>query len=111
VLDFVYISNDAVLDGTDHFLGYNTKLSELPANATYTQNATFTLPQCINDNYYIFVTTNQYQQLQETNTTNNYSVGAATTFVQLTPPPDLQGYAVVPPNLSSRLGYRFDLYC
>lgn len=96
--DAVFISTDNIFDAGDNFLGYLQNLASLNPNESYTQSETFTLPQGINDNYFIFVVADYYSQLLETNNTNNTNSSLSTTFIQLTPPPDLQVSSIVPPN-------------
>lgn len=97
--DDVYLSTDAVLDlATDIHLGTMPNPSELQPNASYSQTGTFTLPQGISNNYYVFVITNVYRTLHESDQTNNTTISTATAAIQLTPPPDLQVTSIVPPN-------------
>lgn len=97
--DAVYLSLDTVLNLTeDYLLGRVTNASALEPNQVYSQTGSFKLPNGINDKYHVFVVTNTYNQLAETETTNNKRVGTATAFIQLTPPPDLKVTAIVPPN-------------
>ena len=98
--DLVYLSQDAVFDNTDLFLGSMTNVSALASNESYVQNKTFKLPQGLNDNFYIFVHTNPYNQVQENQLNNNRQVSSNTVFIQLTPPPDLRVTSVVAPNFA-----------
>ncbi|MBK8450247.1 MAG: hypothetical protein IPL42_09610 [Saprospiraceae bacterium] len=99
--DRVYISIDNILDlGSDISLGAVSNPTELPINDSYEQTATFTLPQGINNNYYVFVVTNSYNQLLESNYNNNTGISSSTSVIHLTPPPDLVVNSVIPPNFA-----------
>ncbi|MEO5647983.1 MAG: CARDB domain-containing protein, partial [Chitinophagaceae bacterium] len=100
-LDLVYISKNALLEpAIDPFLGTVQNASELNPNQSYVQSATFTLPQGINDNYYVFIVANGYGQLLETDLSNNTKISVATTLINLTPPPDLQVTSLIAPNFT-----------
>ncbi len=96
--DVVYLSKDTLPDATDQFLGSARNSSELPPGKTYAQSGTFTLPDGINESYYLFVVANAYKEVRETDQTNNTAHGTIATFVQLAPPADLQVTSIVPPN-------------
>ena len=81
-------------------MGSLTNVSALAPNGSYIQNGVFKLPQGLNDNYYIFIHTNPYNQVQENQTNNNRQVSSATVLIQLTPPPDLRVTSVVAPNFA-----------
>ncbi|HEV7330206.1 MAG TPA: CARDB domain-containing protein [Flavisolibacter sp.] len=99
--DKVYLSTDAVLEpATDHYLGAVANPSELVYNASYTQTGSFTLPHGISDSYYVFVVTNGFEQLLESNLANNIKSSASKTSVQLTRPPDLTITSIVPKNVA-----------
>lgn len=100
-IDRVYISTDAILDvGTDISLGTVSNPAELAPGQSYQQTATFNLPQGINNNYFVFVVTNAYNQLRESNTANNTGISNTSTVIQLTPPPDLVVNSIVHPNFA-----------
>ncbi|WP_162915611.1 CARDB domain-containing protein [Paraflavitalea soli] len=97
-LDKVYLSLDQVLDDRDLEVAYAQNTSELGAGSSYSNTATFTLPNGINNKYYIFIEANAFHAFPESNETNNTGISASTTNIQLTPPPDLQVTQVTPPN-------------
>ncbi len=97
-LDRVYLSLDQVLDDRDLEVGYAQNPSELGSGSSYSNTATFTLPNGINNKYYIFIETNAFNALAESNETNNTGISGSTINIQLTPPPDLQVSQVTPPN-------------
>jgi hypothetical protein len=96
--DKVYLSLDANLILTeDVFLGSLSNFSTLPVNSSYEETASFKLPNGINNNYYVFVVTNQ-GEMRETDLTNNSAISTNNSFIQLTPPPDLQVTSVITVN-------------
>jgi parallel beta-helix repeat protein len=96
--DAIYLSNDAVFDGTDTYLGGIASFSALNPNGdSYTNTATFTLPQGISGNYRIFVITDRYNNLIESDNNNNTAVSSPIA-ISLTPPPDLQVTNILIPN-------------
>lgn len=97
-LDKVYLSLDQVLDDRDLEAAYAQNTSELGVQGSYSNTATFTLPNGINNKYYIFIETNAFNALTESDVTNNTGISGSTINVQLTPPPDLQVSQVTPPN-------------
>lgn len=97
-LDKVYLSLDQVLDDRDLEAAYSQNSSELGAGSSYSNTATFTLPNGINNKYYIFIETNAFNAVPESNETNNTGISGSTINIQLTPPPDLQVSQVTPPN-------------
>ena len=96
--DRVYLSIDNLFDpGIDQFLGNRSNLTALAIGQSYQQTATFTLPQGISGTFYIFIVTDGYSQLLESDDTNNTSAAAAFN-VTLTPPPDLQVTSILKPS-------------
>lgn len=97
-LDKVYLSLDQVPDDRDLEVAYSQNTSELGAGSSYSNTATFILPNGINNKYYIFIETNAFNAVSESNEANNTGISASTINIQLTPPPDLQVSQVTPPN-------------
>jgi len=96
--DVAFLSTDQTLNqNLDTYLGGVANFSALASTEVYANSATFTLPQGISGTYYIFIVTDPYSYILEADDNNNSGVSAAVT-VQLTPPPDLQVTAIVPPN-------------
>ncbi len=97
--DAVYLSKDAQLDpDADAYLGSRENPSALEPSRTYTQSASFALPQGIADTYYVIVVTNAFNNLVELNGTNNKTASSGTSAIRLTPPPDLQVTSIVRPG-------------
>ncbi|MBA2747004.1 MAG: hypothetical protein H0U44_12325, partial [Flavisolibacter sp.] len=100
-VDAVYLSKDAILEpATDYLLGTVPNPSELGVANSYVQMASFILPKGIDGAFYVFVVTNQYDQLIELNKTNNTLISSTTTTIKLTPPPDLKVTSIIPPNVA-----------
>lgn len=97
-LDKIYLSIDEVLDERDIEGAVSLNPGALNSGASHLNSATFMLPNGINNKYYVFVVADYYDQLTETDRSNNTARSAATVSIQLTPPPDLQVSTVTPPN-------------
>ena len=96
--DRVYLSASPVFDAsTATYLGQRTNPAYLGPGESYARQATFNMPQGFNGNYYIFVLTDFYNWMRESDETNNRRVSDGPIDVQLTPPPDLQVSQVVIP--------------
>ena len=88
--DIAYLSADAVLNtSTDFYLGGLNNMSSLGNNQSYSQSSTFTIPQGLSGNYYIFIVTDYYDYVLETSNTNNSGINSSPMMINLTPPPDL----------------------
>lgn len=97
-IDKIYLSTDMVLDERDIEGTTRSNAGALNSGGSYSNSATFTLPNGINNKYYVIVVANSYHQLIEKDKSNNTGISAATVNIQLTPPPDLQVSTVTPPN-------------
>jgi subtilase family serine protease len=96
--DQVFLSADTTFSPTlDKVLGTIGNFSALNAGQSYVRPATFTLPNGITGNYYLFVKTDTYNYLKETNENNNMSLSAPIA-ISLTPPPDVRVSAIVTPQ-------------
>ncbi|MEO1803569.1 MAG: CARDB domain-containing protein [Bacteroidota bacterium] len=91
--DAVYLSSDALFDGSDQRLGAISNLTALQVGGSYEQTATFTLPQGISGTYFLFVVADNWTQLTESDENNNRASEVAA--ITLTPPPDLRVTSVV----------------
>jgi len=87
--DAIYLSNDAIYDVTDIYMGAALNTSALNASQSYSQSASITLPNGISGNFYIFVVTDVYNYTVETSNNNNSTRDTGKMAVTLTPPPDL----------------------
>ncbi|MBK9336183.1 MAG: hypothetical protein IPM98_06205 [Lewinellaceae bacterium] len=97
--DVIYLSEDQFFDvNTDIYFGGVSNFSALNANQSYVGNASFTIPNGFTGAYHVFVWTDRYNGMLETDENNNRAVSAGKVTVQLTPPPDLQVTAIIPPN-------------
>ena len=97
-LDKIYLSIDELLDERDIQGTVQLNPGALNSGASHLNSATFTLPNGINNKYYVFVVSDHYDQLIEKDRSNNTARSVATVNIQLTPPPDLQVSTVTPPN-------------
>ncbi|MBO9566091.1 MAG: hypothetical protein J7621_25170 [Niastella sp.] len=97
-IDKIFLSLDELLDDNDIQGTARNTPGALNSGGSYANSATFTLPNGISNRYYIFVLTNEYNQLIEKDESNNLGISATKVNIQLTPPPDLQVTTVTPPN-------------
>jgi len=95
--DYIYLSADAVYDVTDIYLGGKQNPSGLNASQSYNQSHTVTLPNGISGNYYLFVFTDKFNNINEVDNNNNSNRDTGRMFVTLTPPPDLVVTSVTRP--------------
>ncbi|MEA3445820.1 MAG: CARDB domain-containing protein, partial [Bacteroidota bacterium] len=97
--DRAYLSTDTTLEiNVDLNLGYVSNLSFLDVNQSYIQSESFTLPDGISGNYYIFIVTDYSSHLLEEDEGNNTGRNTSPLLVTLTPPPDLQVSSIITPN-------------
>ncbi|MVM32439.1 hypothetical protein GO755_20510 [Spirosoma sp. HMF4905] len=90
--DQIYLCDNPVFSASTEkfYMGSVNNFSSLPAGQSYrSANYTFKVPQGIQGNYYIIVTTNPSQSLRETVLTNNERASSVVK-ISLAPPPDLQ---------------------
>lgn len=98
--DAIFLSTDAVLDVTDSYLGAVVNPSALNPSQNYTQSASVNLPNGISGNYYIFIRTDEYNYIGESNNSNNSARDTGKMVVSLTPPPDLIVTSVTRPSVA-----------
>jgi Ca2+-binding RTX toxin-like protein/protocatechuate 3,4-dioxygenase beta subunit len=97
--DAVYLSLDSNFDITDTLLGRVINSSYLNAGESYSSNLTVKLPTGITGDYHFIVKTDYFNNVAEIgNEGDNITVSAATTRINLTPPPDLQVAGVIAPH-------------
>lgn len=97
--DAVYLSDDQILNlSTDIYLGGVSNFTALETGESYNSTADFTLPNGIQGNYYVFIVTDRYNNIPEEDNGNNTGLSISSTFVDLTPPPDLQVTSIIPLN-------------
>lgn len=95
--DYAWLSTDAVLDGSDTFLGQAQNTSYLNAGDSYRNTLAFTLPQGIDGDYFIIVKADGNNAVNEFAGEND-NVGSGPMHVTLTPPPDLRVFSVTAPS-------------
>lgn len=101
--DTVYLSRDQVFDrATDRSLGSRLRQG-LAADASYTETATFTIPQGLSGPFYVFVATDSNNRITEPDgELNNANYDLTPVEVVLPPDPDLidlvAGTITVPAN-------------
>lgn len=99
--DAVYLSTDRIFNAQeDILLGGKQNPGALNATEAYSQTGTFTVPQGVNNKYYVFVVVNSYSQLLESDHSDNASSSLTTTNIELTPPPDLEVVQVITPKFA-----------
>ena len=96
--DLIWLSLDTLVDGGDILLRTTSNLIALNNGQNYTNTVTVTLPQGIQNNFYIIVATDYYNTVLENNDTNNINYNSM--LVSLTPPPDLVVTSIITPPIS-----------
>ena len=97
--DLLYLSDDNLFDASvDQYVGGFSNFSSLGVGQSYSQTQSINLPQGISGSYYVFVLTDKYNYLLESDENNNTGVNSSAMTVQLTPPPDLIVSSIVTPN-------------
>ena len=101
--EYAYLSQDKVLDFQDDIrVGIKTNLSDLEPNQTYQQeDLTFTLPDGIFGDYYLFVWVDPLNRVIEVTDTNNVSFNGQALQVELSPSPDLQFLEIDIPGVNT----------
>ncbi len=94
--DVFYISTNAVLDASAKTIGSWVETNALAAGASYCRTNTFSLPVVASGTYYLFLVTDEFNDLGESNFSNNTATGAITLTVQ---PPDLAPLPLVAPTV------------
>ncbi len=98
--DYVILSRDSVLDPTDITLGYSSHSTALAGGASYTETASFFVPTGLTGDYRVFVITDRYNSVVESNNANNTSV-PLTINLTLPPPAELSITNITPPTTIS----------
>ncbi len=100
--DEIWLSVDTVLNlftnTFEIYLGTVGRPAALAPGQSYSQTATFSLPQTAIGPYHVFVRTAKRQVVRESIYTNNIDFSPDTIDIQLTPPPDLQVSQVIAPQ-------------
>ncbi|HMZ20891.1 MAG TPA: CARDB domain-containing protein [Blastocatellia bacterium] len=99
--DYVYLSRDQILDPTDQQLGWTQHSGALNGGASYNVTLKVNIPAGLSGLYYVFVRTDQHNQIGETNEDNNAVKATNALDVQLPPPADLvivENSIIVPPS-------------
>ncbi len=86
--DGVYISSDDVYDASDLYLGRVLNEIQVDANSSYNNNLDVILPAEYEGTYYVFVRTDIYNNIKETDNNNNTSSSQSLT-VELKPLPNV----------------------
>lgn len=84
--------------GVDPAVAGKVNLTALNSGESYTNTATFDLPQGISGSYFIFIQTDSNRDLLESEEGNNNNSSGAYLSVTLTPPPDLQPTSLIAAN-------------
>ncbi|MEM7373824.1 MAG: LamG-like jellyroll fold domain-containing protein [Bacteroidota bacterium] len=97
----IFLSSDNVLNlggqSGDTYLGGVSNFAALDSGESYTQMATYPLPQGIAGDYFIFVWIDRFNALAEVSDGNNQTRSLDSVQISLTPPPDLQVTNVAAP--------------
>ncbi len=88
--DAVYLSRDPYLDpGSDIYLGYVFQSRNLGSRETYTSQGTFNIPYGQSGPFYVFVATDRWNHVTESNENNNFGYDSGFLNVAIAPPADL----------------------
>ncbi len=93
--DSLYISPDAVWDLGDALFSREAINGPLAGNASYSQTATGSLPGIIGGDYYVIVRSDIFNQISESNESNNLKVSLDTTHM------DVEALALGTPDSAS----------
>ena len=97
--DIVYLSTEPNLNtSASHYLGTFPNLSALSQEEGYSRSASVLLPQNAVGEYYLYVITDRFHQIEETDNYNNTTRTNFPLSINLTPPPDLQVSAITNPS-------------
>jgi subtilase family serine protease len=94
--DYVYLSTDTNIDSQDTAFGFGSLFSPVPPGGTYLQTNTFHLPVTQDGTYYFIAKVDQYQNLYESDRSNNVVIQPVTVHIL---PPDLAPIALQIPNV------------
>lgn len=97
--DVLYLSTDAVWDVTDVYMGATLNPMALNPSQSYNSSLSINIPNGTSGNYYLFVFSDKYLQLSETDNNNNNGRDTGKIKITLTPPPDLQVMSVSRPSI------------
>jgi hypothetical protein len=98
--DTAYLSLDQTVDpAADTYLGLANNPTNLVPGQSYTNTASFTIPQGLAGPFYVFITADYGNTLQERNLDNNSDFSPQAVEVELLPPVDLvSGIVTIPQN-------------
>ena len=88
--DAIYVSQDDLFDNNDYYLGRVQQTTPLLGNSTYVGNLDVMLPAEYNGSYRIFVITDVYNNVKETDTDNNRAIDADVLTVNQKSLPDVE---------------------
>ncbi|MEJ7862508.1 MAG: CARDB domain-containing protein [Pyrinomonadaceae bacterium] len=95
--DYVYLSRDQILDPTDQSIGYLSRQGRLLGGQSYNAALDVFVPAGFTGQWYLFVVTDNNNQIAESSENNNTSSGRSLNL-QLTPPADLIVSSVTAPT-------------
>lgn len=95
-LDGFYLSTNATWDQTATLIGFWEETNALPVGASYYRTNTFTLPVVASGTYYLFLVTDPFNDLQESNFSNNTASRTIVADIRL---PDLAPFALIAPTV------------
>ncbi|GAL86035.1 parallel beta-helix repeat-containing protein [Sporocytophaga myxococcoides] len=89
--DKIYLSSDSTFEyGIDSYLTGVANKTSLDSGQSYISSATIRLPEGVSGTHYVFIVSNQNNEIKELNHANNIDRNKRYLLVNLTPPPDLQ---------------------
>lgn len=99
--DAIYLSTDATLNTSfDTYLGAVQNLTALDSGIAYTNTGMVSIPNGYSGNYYVFVHSDRWNSLTESNNNNNWNRTSSPMMINLTPPPDLKVESIAAPVTS-----------
>lgn len=101
--DYLYLSDDQELSPDDRYLGSARRPSSLNPSQLYNSSKAFTLPPCLEGDYYVIVVADGSNYVAEANNGNNTRAGSTPISVALSPRADLRVTAIVPPGVAGIL--------
>ncbi|WP_197480191.1 CARDB domain-containing protein, partial [Anabaena sp. 4-3] len=99
--DAFYLSRDQFFDrSTDTYIGFQARTQDLAAGASYTDTASFMIPQGLSGPFYVFAVTDSSNNINERNSEqNNIGYDGNSTEISLAQPADLVvGTITIPVN-------------
>ncbi len=106
--DYLFLSEDAVLDIGDEVIGIREHAGLLAANESYNVNTTVAIPNGVSGDYYLLISTDHERKVVNEEIVNNNTANVALE-VTLLPSPDFQVLSLKTPSDTLVAGQRIQL--